>query len=172
MKVKLFLFFLFFIKYTSFYSQEFIDISFHQDTKLLFTGDKIGNHAGTINMLVKAEIPFMKFSNSYLVIFPVFEYANLHSASLKRYSAGIGYIQQNVFLNKLNFGINANYGFIERLKNTTGSWGLSFELFYKISKRFSLSYLHQIVHRTDLEAIYNVETEIRNSSFLGIKVHF
>ena len=76
-----------------FFSQDSFNVSIHHDTKLLLFGDDRGNHAGTINLLAKVEIPIVKFSNSYVIAYPAFEYAALHYTPLKRYFVGVGYVQ-------------------------------------------------------------------------------
>lgn len=172
MKLQFILFFLLLTKSTLFFSQDTFNVSIHHDTKLLLLGDDRGNHAGTLNLIAKVEIPIVKFANSYVIAYPAFEYAALHYAPLRRYFVGVGYVQKDVFFSDLNFSIKTNYGFINRMQNTTGSFGFSIEAFYRISRRFSLSYLHQIVQRTDFKTLYNINPEMKNSSFLGIKVHF
>ena len=169
---KSFLFGLFFIfSATVIYGQKRLDLSFHHDTKFLFTGDNRGNHAGTLAIIAKVEIPVKKFSNSYIIAFPSFEYTGLHSGASRRYAIGVGYVQKNVFLKNLNFGAYPDYGFINRMGNSTGSFGLSIEAFYKITDWFSLSYIHQIVERSDLVILYNETSYIRPSSFVGFKFH-
>lgn len=172
MKLKVLILFLLLLKTTLFFSQEPISIAFHHDTKFLFIGDERGNHAGTIDILIKLEFPVKNFKKAYLTVFPSFEFADLHTGSLKRYSLGAGFIQKDIFLKKLYLGVYADYGFIERMENSTSSFGLHFEIFYKISNRFSLSYIHQIIERTDLKILYNESNYIRPSSFVGFKIHF
>jgi len=155
-----------------FFSQDNFDISAHHDTKFFFTGDDRGNYAGTLDLMLKIEIPIIKFEKSYIVAYPVFEHAKLHSGHLKRYAVGVGYIRQNLFLKKLNVGLLPNFGIIDRFQKTTTSFGMDFEVSYKLFKRFSLSYTHQIVERTDLKTKYNETKYIRPSSFIGFKLHF
>lgn len=154
------------------YSQKRFNLSIHHDTKFLFIGDNLGNSAGTLDLIAKIEIPIKNFSNSYIIAYPSFEYVDLHSGSSRRYAIGSGYIQKNVFLNNLNLGALLDYGFINRLGNSTSSFGLSIEAFYKVTSWLSLSYIHQIIERSDLVILYNEIYYIRPSSFAGFKFHF
>ena len=84
-----------------FFSQDNFNISVHHDTKFFLTGDERGNHAGTLDLMLKIEIPIIRFKKSYIVAYPVFEHAKLHSGHLKRYAVGVGYIRQNLFFKKI-----------------------------------------------------------------------
>lgn len=172
MKLQFILFFLLLTKSTLFFSQDTFDLSVHHDTKFFFIGDDRGNHAGTLDLLVKVEIPIVKFLKSYIVVYPLLEHVNLHTGALKRYALGFGYIRENLFLKKLNAGVFPNFGAINRFGTTTTSFGIDFEISYQLFKRLSISYIHQIVERTDLKHKYNESSFIRPSSFLGFKVHF
>ena len=155
-----------------FFSQDNLNISVHHDTKFFLTGDDRGNQAGTLDLMLKIEIPIIRFKKSYIVAYPVFEHAKLNSGHLKRYAVGVGYIRQNLFIKKLNAGLLPNFGIIDRFRKTTTSFGMDFEISYKLFRRFSLSYTHQIVERTDLKTKYNETRYIRPSSFIGFKLHF
>ena len=172
MKLQYILLLLLFTKSTLFFSQDTFDLAVHHDTKFFFIGDERGNKAGTLDLLVKIEIPIVKFLKSYIVVYPLLEHVNLHTGSLKRYALGFGYIRENLFLKKLNVGLFPNFGTIKRFDNTTTSFGFDFEISYQLLKRLSISYIHQIVERTDLKFKYNESSYIRPSSFLGFKVHF
>lgn len=147
------------------------EISIHQDTKFVFTGDDLGNHAGTIDIIIKVEIPLIKFSRSHVLIFPSYEYAGLHGGAYRRYSVGVGYVYKDIYFKNLNAGIFPDIGRIFRFNKIVPSFGLGLEVSYRLTKRFSLSYLHQILERTDLKLMYNEEDFIRHSSFIGFKIH-
>lgn len=149
-----------------------LDITLHQDTRLLFFGDKRGNSRGTIDILIKAEVPIIRHTKGYVVLYPSFEYAGLVGGDLRRYSAGAGYIFENVFIKNINFGLFLDYGVINRKGNTTGSGGFNTELSYRIFKNYSFSYIHQIVDRTDIDKIDNSANHKRASSFVGMKFSF
>lgn len=172
MKLQFILFFLLLTKSTLFFSQDTFDVAVHHDTKFFFTGDERGNSAGTLDLLIKVEIPIVKLIKSYIVVYPLLEHVNLHTGSLKRYALGFGYIRENIFLKKLNMAVFPNFGMITRFDNTTTSFGFDFEISYQLFKRLSISYIHQIVERTDLKYKYNESSYIRPSSFMGFKVHF
>ena len=180
MKTRITFFFLLFIfKSISVFSQDSFALTIHQDTRFLFVGDDRGNHVGTLNILVKFEIPIIKFPKSYIHFFPSFEYADLHQGSsnshgsnLRRYAAGLGFIRKDLFFKKLNVGISPNIGYILRENKGASSLGLNAEISYRLTKRFSLSYIHQILERSDLTFLYNDTSNIKNSALLGFKVHF
>lgn len=153
------------------FSQKSFDLNIHHDAKFLFTGDNRGNDMGTLDILIKFEIPLIQYSKSYITVFPLFEYADLYTGSLKRYAVGFGYFYKDVFIKKLKIGVLPNYGSISRFNNTTGSFGTDIEMSYRIAKRVSLSYVLQIIERTDLKVTYDENEYIRSSSFIGIKVH-
>jgi len=152
-------------------SDNSFDITIHHDTKFLFTGDERGNHVGTFDLALKIEIPFIKFAKSYISIFPSYEYADLHGGVFRRYAVGVGYIHKGVYFKNLNLGVFPDFGRIYRQNKLTPSFGLGIEVSYRLTKRFSLSYLHQILERTDLKLLYNDDSYVRNSSFMGFKIH-
>ena len=160
------------------FSQNSFDLTVHHDTRFLFMGDDRGNHVGTVNIVVKLEIPIIKFAKSYIHFFPSLEYADLHngpnldSSTYLRYAVGVGFIRNDLFLKKLNVGISPNIGYIIRENKGASSFGLSAEISYRLTKRFSLSYIHQILERSDITFLYNDTSNIRNSALLGFKVHF
>ena len=148
-----------------------IHVSMHQDTKFLFIGDDRGNGPGTVDFLLKVEFRILQFRSGYVTIYPNYEYADLVGGRLNRYTFGIGYIKERVFTKNLNVGVYPDYGAIQRNGFITGSFGINIELFYKITKRFSLSYMHQTVQRSDFIPLYNDAAHIHVSSFVGFKIH-
>ena len=154
------------------FSQKTLDITIHQDTKFLFTGDERGNKAGTTDLLMKVEVPIKRFEKTTLTVYPSFEYADLHSGVLKRYAFGVGYLIKNIIAKQISFGFHADYGVINRMQQNTGSFGFNIEAFYRINNTISLSYLHQVTERTDLKNLYNETDFIRPSSFVGLRFSF
>ncbi|WP_298882340.1 hypothetical protein [uncultured Polaribacter sp.] len=171
-KLKLILLILFLTFGFEIFCQNSIDLSIHQDTKFIFVGDDRGNHRGTLDIIIKLEVPLKRFSKSQISIFPLFEHAALHSGSLQRYAIGASYVYKDFFIKKINLGLYPNYGFITRFNDTNSSAGIDIDISYRLTKRVSISYVHQIIERTDLKTTYNESDYIRNSSFLGFKVHF
>lgn len=154
------------------FSQKTLDITIHQDTKFLFTGDERGNSPGTIDVLMKVEVPIKRFEKTTLTVYPSFEYADLSSGVLKRYAMGVGYIFNDLILKSISLGVHADYGVINRMQDNTGSFGLNFEVFYKINRFIALSYVHQITERTDLKNLYRETDYVRPSSFVGFRLSF
>ena len=172
MKTKLLLVFLLFCKSTLSYSQKHFDLTVHQDTKFIFVGDKRGNNVGTVDILLKIEVPVIKFPKSYITVFPSYEYANLNGGTFKRYSVGAGYIFKGVYFKNINIGLFSDFGFITRNSKSGSSFGFNTEISYKLTRRVSLSYVHQITERSDLKFLYNDDSYIKPSSLMGFKVHF
>lgn len=171
MRIRYPLFLLFYLVFSSVFAKQTMDISFHHDSKFLFIGDERGNDAGTLDFILRADFRLKKFARSYLTVGPSYEYADLVGGTFTRYSLGIGYVREKVFLKNLSFGVYPNYGLISRQHSKTGSFGINIDIFYKISKRFSLSYVHQTLERTDFIALYDSQAHIHASSFVGFKIH-
>lgn len=152
-------------------AQESFNISIHQDTKLIFVGDNRGNHRGTIDVTVKAEIPLVNFPKSYIFIFPSYEYAELLGGTFRRYAVGVGYTIKGVYFKNFNIGLFPSIGYVYRENTASLSFGFGIDISYRLTKRFSLSYVHQIIERTDLKLIYNENSYTRSSSFVGFKIH-
>ena len=57
------------------------------------------------------------------------------------------------------------------MQKKSPSFGLGVEVSYRLTKRFSLSYVHQMMERTDLKLMYNEDSFVRNSSLMGFKIH-
>ena len=180
MKTKLaFLIVLFIFKSISVFSQDTFDLTVHHDTRFLFVGDDRGNHSGTLNIIVNLEIPIIKLPTSYIHFFPSLEYAELHMGTTnshrsiyRRYAIGAGFVRKDLFIKKLNVGISPHIGYILRENKGASSLGLNTEISYRLTKRFSLSYIHQILERSDLTFLYNDTSNIKNSALLGFKLHF
>ena len=154
------------------YGQDSFNITVHHDTRFIFVGDDRGNHRGTVNILLKGELPVIKFSKSHIFISPTYEYAGLHGGVMRRYSIGVGYTHESVYFKNLNLGMYLDTGAIFRMQKKSPSFGLGIEVSYRLTKRFSLSYLHQMMERSDLKLMYNEDSYVRNSSFMGFKIHF
>lgn len=90
--------------------QESFNVTIHQDTKLVFIGDNRGNHRGTIDILVKVQIPLVKFPKGYVFIFPSYEYAELLGGTFRRYAVGVGYTIKDVYFKNFNIGLFPSIG--------------------------------------------------------------
>lgn len=150
------------------YSQSRVNLTLHHDARLLFIGDNKGNDALTANLFFKAEIPIKKFSNSYLLVYPGAEFAQLVGGSYQRYSAGAAYVFTEV-INKVGAGVFVDYGKIIRQGDDYSSYSVSGELTYKLSNRWKLSMIYQLTERADLKALYNSKQKHIGSGFIGLK---
>lgn len=146
-------------------SQEQVSISVYQDAKLLITGDNIGNSAGTLNVVLKANLQGNQQQYGYMIVSPEFEYANLKGGEYQRYSANVGYVFNKLILNNFEAGITAGWGWINRDNFTFHSASINGLLNYKINNRFKISTQLQLVDRTDLEI-----PELRLSGFIGLEI--
>ena len=103
------------------------------------------------------------------IVTPEFEYANIEGI-YKRYSANLGYVLNQLIINKSEVGATIGYGFIDRWSKSMFSFGASVFFNYKISDRFKISLMSQFTERKDLEWAYG-KNEIRFSGFLGLEIN-
>ena len=136
MRCRYLLFLLFILVFSSVFAKQNVDISFRHDTKFLFVGDQRGNDAGTLNFILRVDFRLKKFARSYLTVGSDYEYADLVGGTFTRYSLGIGYVREKVFLKNLSFGVYPNYGLISRQNVNAGSLGLILKLFIKYLSDF------------------------------------
>lgn len=163
-------FFLLFVMNTAFIcAQNAINISFHQDLKLLAFGDELGNRAGTLNFIARVKYEAEDHKLGYFIHGIEYEKALL-SDHYSRYGAFTGYTFMDVFDN-YNFHVTPSIGigFINRKQNNLLSWSGSLQLEYFISDKVRLSFLNQLTQRTDLKLLYD-DLKYRYSFFIGVEV--
>jgi hypothetical protein len=122
-------------------SQEKFNLVVFQDAKLFFLGDQIGNDAGTLDLLLKAEIQGKQKKLGYPVLYIAYKRANLRDL-YTRYLVDIGYTFnnfgfQNYFLRQLEVTPSFGYGQIRRQFNQGEhlhyGWSLSTQISYRIN---------------------------------------
>jgi len=160
--------------------ESFMNISVHQDIRLLLFGDGQSNGSFTPDLLVRFEIEAFKLEKSSFVFYIGAEYSDLNSASFQRFLIGIGYVTEFSFLKKFNFGAYIDHGIILRGKSSfigevkideSSFMGLSmnFETTYPVSNKIRLSLLYQAIDRKDLTTRFDSNHNIKGSIFLGAK---
>jgi hypothetical protein len=151
-------------------SQSRLNLSIHQDLRLLLVGDERGNEIFTPDILVKLEVEAFKIKNSSIYLYFGLEYAALNSSSLSRFSLGFGYVTSFSFLQKSHFGIFVGHGLILRSGGSFMGLGADLETSYPISKKIRLSLLYQIIDRNDLTTLFHTNRNIKGSIFIGLKM--
>lgn len=157
-----------------------ISTEIYQDLRLMTVGDKDNNiDPGTLDLLAKLNLNGKQDAYGFCTVSPQFEYANI-TGIYKRYSFSVGYTfnqlySNNHFLNsileKSEFQINLDYGFIERFGKTFNGFGGTAAYKYKLSDTFKVAALLQLTDRKDLKAFYNETDTIRLSGFIGLEIN-
>jgi hypothetical protein len=137
---------------------------------MLFVGDERGNGMYTPDILAKFEVDTFNFTNSKVIIYIGFEYADLIGSNFKRFILGLGYIHEFSFLPKFNFGVLIDHGLI--LRNMGKFMGLSanLEINYPVSRKLRASIIYQAIDRSDLTETYHTNKNIKGSIFIGLKI--
>ena len=149
-------------------AQNKVSLSIHQDARLGLLGDDKGNDAGTLNILARFKMQGKQQKGyGYLVVFPEFEYADI-GGNYRRYSANVGYTFNELIVDNFEASLFGGWGFIDRYAKAFFSAGFEAELGYKITDRFKVSLLAQLIDRKDLKWMYG-NTEVRFSGFIGIE---
>ena len=151
-------------------AQSDLSLSVHQDLRLLFVGDERGNGMYTPDILTKLEIDTFNFTNSKIVMYVGFEYADLIGSNFKRFLLGFGYIHEFMFLPKFNFGVLIDHGLIMRNMGKFMGLSVNFEVNYPVSKKLRASMFYQAIDRSDLSTTYHTDRNIKGSVFLGLKI--
>lgn len=164
-------FLLFLLSSSSYYAQDFVSLSMHQDLKLLAFGDDIGNKAGTVDLLTSVKYQFSQKRYGYLFLKAEFEKAFINK-NYTRYGAGAGYTLNSYFSNDINFEVTPYFGLgvISRDNANTFSYSGALEFGYKFSEIVKLSTILQFTDRTDLQRMYN-DRVLRYSFFLGLEIN-
>ncbi len=150
--------------------QSKMNLSVHQDFRLMLFGDERGNGIFTPDLQLKLEVDAFNFNNSSVIFYIGIEYAHLSSNSFQRFYLGLGYITEFPFLKKFNFGVLLDHGLIFRGGESFMGLSANVEATYLIAKKLRLSLLYQAIDRNDLTTLYNTRRNIKGSVFLGLKM--
>jgi hypothetical protein len=90
-----------------------ISLNISQDARLAIVGDDRGNEAFTTNVNVGAEFRGWQKGNSYFLIRPELEYADLQGGELYRMTANFGYTF-NKWVKDVDFTVTVGGGMLSR----------------------------------------------------------
>jgi len=90
-----------------------ISLNISQDARLALVGDERGNEAFTTNVNVAAEFRGWQKGNSYFLMRPELEYADLKGGELYRMTANFGYTF-NKWFNNVDFTATVGGGMLSR----------------------------------------------------------
>ncbi|AUC84180.1 hypothetical protein CW731_02195 [Polaribacter sp. ALD11] len=150
-------------------AQNSINVSLHQDFKLLVFGDQLGNRAGTLDLIARVKYEGKDHKLGYIVYGLEYEKALL-ADEYSRVGGFAGFTFMDIF-NDYNLHVTPSLGagYINRKQQNLFSWSAALQLDYYISNNIKLSVLNQITERTDLEMLYD-DLKYRYSLFIGIEI--
>ncbi|WP_036822007.1 hypothetical protein [Polaribacter sp. Hel1_85] len=137
---------------------------------MLVTGDKLGNGAGTLNIITRLKYENDQLNLGYFNYGVEFERANI-AHGFTRYGAIFGFTFNRI-TNNPNFQVTTLLGLgnISRKKHNTYSWSGSLEFNYSINKHLKISALNQLTERTDLGRMHSKNVN-RYSFFIGLEIN-
>ena len=166
---------LFFVQ-SNLFSQENLALGVFQDARLMFLGDERGNSPGTMDLLLRFKLEGKQKDLGYFVYYLGYEHANLAS-TLKRYSISFGFTFNNLsktskFLNRFEFTPTVGYGNLNRNRNDSidkyYNWSFCEETSFKVNEFMKISFLTQLMQRSDLKRKKSNNRRIaRFSCFIG-----
>ena len=158
------------------YSQEKMSLGVFQDARLMFLGDERGNSPGTMDLLLRLRLEAKQKKLGYFVFYLSYEHANLAS-TLKRYSSSFGFTfnnlsKSNKFINRFEFTPTVGYGNLNRNRNNSidkyYNWSFCEETSFKVNEFMKISFLTQLMQRSDLKRKKSNNRRIaRFSCFIG-----
>ena len=143
--------------------QDNVSVSIHQDARLFFVGDDIGNNAVTPNLLLRLNLKGKQDSIGFGFAMIETEFADLKGGDYYRYSINGGYTF-NQIIPKIEASLTGGYGLIHRNGLAYRSLGCSGVLGYKLD-RFTPSIIVQGVDRVDIN-------KFGFSGFFGLEYNF
>lgn len=150
--------------------QSKMNLSIHQDVRLLFFGDNRGNEVFTPDLRAKIEFETFTLKTGSFYLYIGLEYADLSSSVFQRFFVGFGYLTEFSFLKDFSFGLYLDHGLLIRGEGKFMGSSLNFETSYPIAKKLQLSLLYQAIDRNDLTNMFNEERNIKGSVFFGVKL--
>jgi hypothetical protein len=141
-----------------------ISLNFSQDARLAIVGDDRGNEAFTTNVNLAAEFRGWQKGNSYFLMRPEIEYADLKGGELYRMTANFGYTF-NKWFNNVDFTATIGGGMLSRY----GLGGLhtqaNLQTTWYFTKGIGLFLDSEFVQRIDLQNKF-----VGYSGKIGIKI--
>jgi hypothetical protein len=141
-----------------------ISLNISQDARLALVGDERGNEAFTPNINVAAEFRGWQKGNSYFLMRPEIEYAELKGGGLYRMTANFGYTF-NKWIKNVDFTATVGGGMLSRHKLGGLHTQANLQLTWYFTKGVGLFLDSEFVQRRDLPNKF-----IGYSGKIGIKI--
>jgi hypothetical protein len=141
-----------------------ISLNVSQDARLALVGDERGNEAFTTNVNVGAEFRGWQKGNSYFLMRPEFEYADLKGGELYRMTANFGYTF-NKWVKDVDFTATVGGGMLSRYELGGLHTQANLQTTWYFMKGMGLFIDSEFVQRVDLPNKFLVY-----SGKLGIKI--
>jgi len=141
-----------------------ISLNVSQDARLALVGDERGNKAFTTNVNVAAEFRGWQKGNSYFLMRPEIEYADLKGGELYRMTANFGYTF-NKWVKNVDFTVTLGGGMLSRYELGGLHTQANLQTTWYFTKGVGLFLDSEFVQRIDLPNKFLVY-----SGKLGIKI--
>ena len=141
-----------------------ISLNISQDARLALVGDERGNEAFTTNVNVAAEFRGWQKGNSYFLMRPEFEYADLKGGELYRMTANFGYTF-NKWIKDVDFTATVGGGMLSRHELAGLHTQANLQLTWYFTKGVGLFLDSEFVQRIDLPKKF-----LGYSGKIGIKI--
>ena len=141
-----------------------ISINISQDARLALIGDERGNEAFTTNVNVAAEFRGWQKGNSYFLMRPEIEYADLQGGELYRMTANFGYTFNKWFKN-VDFTATVGGGMLSRYELGGLHTQANLQTTWYFMKGIGLFLDSEFVQRVDLPKKF-----LGYSGKIGIKI--
>jgi len=141
-----------------------ISLNISQDARLALVGDERGNEAFTTNVNVAAEFRGWQKGNSYFLMRPELEYADLKGGELYRMTANFGYTF-NKWFNNVDFTATVGGGMLSRYDLGGLHTQANLQTTWYFTKGIGLFLDSEFVQRIDLPNKF-----IGYSGKIGIKI--
>jgi len=150
-------------------AQEEIRLAVWQDARLAVSKDKTETLSPfTLDVLAKLKLTGKQTDAGYLVISPMFEYADLDGI-YKRYAVDLGFTFNQSLLWGLEVTPSINYGIQDRWGKAFLVFGADLEVSIEITDGLRVSALGQLVERKDLDWAYGGNKHYQASGFIGLQ---
>jgi len=141
-----------------------ISINISQDARLALVGDERGNEAFTTNVNLAAEFRGWQKGNSYFLMRPEFEYADLKGGELYRMTANFGYTF-NKWIKDVDFTATVGGGMLSRYELGGLHTQANLQTTWYFTKGVGLFLDSEFVQRIDLPNKF-----VGYSGKIGIKI--
>lgn len=150
-------------------AQEIITLGLYQDARLGLLGDDHGNKAGTLDAKLDVTLQGKQFEWYYYEMRVQLEHAQLSGGDYTSWQVLGGWVLNQLFLDNLEAGAYLTIGAIHRFGGSYGTYGITADLSYKLTDNLKLSFLGQVINRSDLVDRYNINNPMKGSFYVGLK---